>query len=749
MKKYIVIFLGGLSVFCLIGFFALGQGWFAKHRYAGEVSTAKKSPQIKRAKILAQNQASTKLQAPKSKQILFGDFHVHTTFSLDAFFISLPMLQGLGAHPPADACDFARFCSNLDFWSINDHAEGITPTNWQDTKRSIRQCDAVSGPKNNQDLVSFLGWEWTQVGNRPDNHYGHKNVIIRGISEDDTPTRPIASIPPQGSAVGGVRNLTNQPLFPRVALALVAPGGQRSDYLEFNRFITEVGNTPPCPKGVHVKDLSENCYEGTQTPKELFRKLDEWGFDSIVIPHGTSWGFYTPSGSDWRKQLGDSDVKHQGLIEVMSGHGNSEEYRNYKGVIFRNGKAICPEPHNNYLPSCWQAGTIIYKRCLAQNIDAQTCDQRAQRARQIYAENGVAGYLTVSGGRPKDWLDSGQCKDCFLPSFNHRPLSSVQYILAITNFDDNKKKRFRMGFIASSDNHNAQAGTGYKEFARHDMTEVSGTDLVGSELDPERLRGSAFAQPVPFPQAREGVAGFQALENERNGSFFLTGGLVAVHSQARSRDAIWQALEKRETYGTSGERILLWFNLRNAPNNKIVPMGGEMAMNQAPSFIVRAAGAFKQKKGCPKYVYQALGAERVKNLCLGECYNPTGQRKKITHIDVIRIMPQEQKDEDIARLIKDPWKRIPCNDNGEGCVARFSDPEFAQLKRDMVYYVRAYQKPSPTVNGDNLRCSYDSQGNCIKVNPCFSDYRTERQDNCLALKPELAWSSPIYVDYKN
>ena len=42
------------------------------------------------------------------KQIFFGDLHVHTTFSQDAFFFSLPMLQGEGAHPPADACNFAR-----------------------------------------------------------------------------------------------------------------------------------------------------------------------------------------------------------------------------------------------------------------------------------------------------------------------------------------------------------------------------------------------------------------------------------------------------------------------------------------------------------------------------------------------------------------------------------------------------------------------------------------------------------------
>ena len=101
----------------------------------------------------------TAVSPTADKQVLFGDLHVHTTFSPDAFIMSMPLQGGSGLHPPADACDFARYCSALDFWSINDHAEGITPRRWSETRESIRECNAAAGDPANPDMVSFLGWE--------------------------------------------------------------------------------------------------------------------------------------------------------------------------------------------------------------------------------------------------------------------------------------------------------------------------------------------------------------------------------------------------------------------------------------------------------------------------------------------------------------------------------------------------------------------------------------------------------------
>ena len=160
----------------------------------GEV-TNKPIPQNiveKRSEI--QKNASLK-RVGNTKEILFGDLHVHSTFSTDANLWSLPIQYGRneGAHPVADACDYARFCSSVDFWSINDHAEATTPRKWKSTKESIRACNAVSLDKNNQDMVTFLGWEWTQASPKRNEHYGHKNIILLEEDDDKVPLRPIAS----------------------------------------------------------------------------------------------------------------------------------------------------------------------------------------------------------------------------------------------------------------------------------------------------------------------------------------------------------------------------------------------------------------------------------------------------------------------------------------------------------------------------------------------------------------------------
>ena len=739
-----------ILVLVLLGFWFkfVSQGGLGQHEAPGIVTSETRPAEIVSARSLDVAAAADEILVSRPKQILFGDLHVHTTFSFDAFMLSLPLQGGEGSHPPADACDFARFCSALDFWSINDHAENISPRHWRETVDTIRACNEVSGDTVEPDTVAFLGWEWTNVGATPETHYGHKNIVLRDLEDGAIPTRPIGSLVTRnrimgGNAFGGIG----------AGIFLHALGGERLNSL--STYFAEHKALEVCPLGVPVRELPADCMEMVDSPDLLFDKLDDWDVESIVIPHGTTWGFYTPPGSDWAKQLRGPlhDDDRQTLFEIYSGHGNSDEYSDYRAVLFDDeGDPVCPEPTANYLPSCWRAGQIIRQRCLDDGESIAICESRAVVARQNAADAGQGGHLTVPGTEAVEWLDSGQCRDCDQPAFNYRPLGSAQYVTALSNFDTptGEPRRFRFGFMASSDNHFARPGTGYKEVHRKGFTESrAGTAEINNPI----MAAVLPAKTEPASESRawdpetSELRGFALMEMERQASFFMTGGLVAAHSEDRQRGSIWDSFKRREVYGTSGPRILLWFDLLNPPDTRgrPIPMGSETSMNENPIFQVRAVGSFEQEPGCPDYAVSALGAERLENVCLGECYNPSAIRRPITRIEIVRIRPQNSPNEPIAPLIEDPWRSFDCDGSPEGCSITFDDPDYARFGRDTVYYVRALEQSKPGVNAGGIQCERDVEGNCIKATLCDDP---SGADDCLADHEPRAWSSPIFVDWR-
>ena len=46
-----------------------------------------------------------------------------------------------------------------------------------------------------------------------------------------------------------------------------------------------------------------------------------------------------------------------------------------------------------------------------------------------------------------------------------------------------------------------------------------------------------------------------ATDAERQSAYFMSGGLVAAHSSSRKRQSIWDALERKEVYATSGQEF--------------------------------------------------------------------------------------------------------------------------------------------------------------------------------------------------
>jgi len=703
-----------------------------RDRPAGVVEGARRAPPSEAASL-----------QEDERSILFGDLHAHTTYSVDAFIYSLPLFGGEGAHPPADACDYARYCSALDFFSITDHAEGLTPERWQRIKETTRECNARAGDAGDPDLVAFIGWEWTQAGATPEEHYGHKNVIFPGLADRDVPARAIHSMPygtygraPPGWVLGA-------------ASRLLGAVGQ-DEYADFLWSIRQTAAVPECASDLPTRELPEDCSESAPTPAILFDKLRQWGFDSLVIPHGLAWGIHAPPGSRLDVQLdpANHDPERQRLVEVSSGHGNSEPYRDWRALEWdAAGEPVCPAPTADYLPCCWRAGEIVRERC-ADLPDAE-CEARVAEARRLALEAGVKPRRVLPDTEPEDWLDCGQCRDCFKPAFSLRPRQSAQYALAIGHFagDDSEPLRFRPGFISSSDDHKAQPGTGYKQLGRRANTDSRGLTspemdarlrpwTLGEQSDPQR------AQASPQPRQR----GFRDLfDVERVASFMYPGGLVAVHAERRDRDAIWNALRRRETYGTSGPRILLWFDLLNAPEGR-VPMGGEATLPDAPHFEVRAVGSRIEQPGCPDWSIEGISAERLERLCRGECHHPGDARHAIRAIEVVRILPQREAGEAVTPLIQDPWRRFECPADASGCRVRFTDEEFTETGRDAVYYVRALQEETPAINGANLRTRFDAEGRATAVTPCYGSYKTSNDDDCLAPVQERAWSSPIFID---
>jgi hypothetical protein len=719
--------------------YASGKGAFVPTPRAGSPEALAQSPESIALRGRKVSEAARAIGVATPKQILFGDLHVHTTFSFDAFQLSLPMAGGEGAHPVADACDYARHCAALDFWSINDHGITLTPRRWAETVESIRECNEVSGDGDNPDLVSFLGWEWTQVGPTPEEHWGHKNVILRDLEDEAIPTRPITAGLPPGAP--GIEDAMPSPfLMGLYALATSSGGGD-----ELVEYTAEISGIPRCPDGVPVRDLPSDCIEAAPTPAQLFDKLDEWGHAAMVIPHGTAWGFYTPPGSSWDKQLTSEqhDPKWQRIIEIYSGHGNSEEYRPFSEIsIAADGSRSCPAPNNNYLPACWRAGEIIEERCLIEGTDSAVCQERATEARQFFVDaerNG--GPTVVPGTTVADWQDAGQCRDCFQSAFNLRPRSTAQYILALgRDGAENDADQFRFGVIASSDNHSARPGTGYKEVARDEFTEARFSNFADTPLgDGEEREPAATAEPMDTTYT---PAIFSIFETERGASFFLTGGLAAVHSQGRSREDIWDALQRREVYGTSGPRTLLWFDLLNSPGGASLPMGSEVALGTNPIFQVRAVGSFEQKPGCPADTINAMDTDRIARLCQGECYNPGDRRRAISRIEVVRIRPQKNAQEEISALVEDPWQVFPCPGGTEGCRVAFTDPDFERSGRDALYYVRAIEEGSLAIGADPLGCANSADERCTEISACSS---LPDSEECLAETEQRAWSSPIFV----
>ena len=189
----------------------------------------------------------------------------------------------------------------------------------------------------------------------------------------------------------------------------------------------------------------------------------------------------------------------------------------------------------------------------------------------------------------------------------------------------------------------ARPGTGYKEYARAQMTGGArrarrSWRRASHPRPPKRTTSRVRRRSIHdastgiqrVPAARLRAAGV-VLHDRRAGR--------RAHRRARPRRDLG-ALKRREVYGTSGDRILLWFDLLNGARGQ--PADG-LARSRSARRRASACAPSARRSSCravPTYATSAVGRSGSTALCRGECYNPSDERRAITRIEVVRIRPQ-------------------------------------------------------------------------------------------------------------
>ena len=263
---------------------------------------------------------------------------------------------------------------------------------------------------------------------------------------------------------------------------------------------------------------------------------------------------------------------------------------------------------------------------------------------------------------------------------------------------------YQFGFIGSTDSHTAAPGavSEYKQPYKYGTTRDQ-TLTVG-----DRPRAVAFQNP---------------------------GGLAGVWAEENTRDAIFDALKRRETFATSGPRIAPRFfggwhipaDICASPNLAIagyqhgVPMGGVLGTKPQPDarprFVV-AANADPGTTDAPGHPLQRI--QIIKGW--------VGSDGSF-HQSVIDVAGNADNGSTV-----DP---LSCEAEGEGfstLCGVWEDSEF-DLQQDAVYYARAVENPS---------CRWSTR-------MCLSIPEDQRPDGCdhpriPKVIQERAWTAPIWFD---
>lgn len=577
----------------------------------------------------------------------FGDLHVHTKLSFDAYIFNVRA-------SPDDAYRFAKgetighasgfdirlAGGPLDFAAVTDHSEFIGAMEQANTPGTA--ISKVPG------VASLFSPDPREIGDA-------FARFIASMRDDSVP-----------------REFKDPAIHARAWKEVREAAARHNEPGRFTTFVGYEFTSAPDGRNLHrnvifrsadVPDVPYSSRESAD-PEELWKRMEAWrarGVEALAIPHnsngsdGTMFGTARFNGAPMDRVYADLRRRNEPLVEITQIKGTSET-------------------HPSLSPNDEWAGFEIFESYIGTN----------------------KAVTKFAGGYVRDALKDGLLLQ---ESRGFNP--------------------YRFGFIGSSDTHNAAPGS---------VEETNYFSKVGRTDGLARLRGS-----VPPGGARTWDPARKEPPRYQN---WGASGLAGVWAEENTRDSIYDALRRRETFATSGPRIRVRFfasydypaDLLKRPDlvrqayARGVPMGGDLMVSRgkAPTFLVWGSrdpnGGYLQRAQVVKgWIENGVAKEKVYDVACSDGLSVDPKTGRCpdngAKVDLATCTPSRFKGDVELRTL---W----------------TDPDFNARQRAF-YYVRVLENPSCRWS------TWDALRNGTPPNPDLSPTVMER-----------AWSSPIWYDPK-
>ena len=653
------------------------------------------------------------------KKPYFGDLHIHTSFSMDA-------AQFGTLNDPSDAYRFAKgerlglppYDLNgdatrsiqlerpLDFAAVTDHSEFLAQTNLCFNKTSLLYygpyCTIMRGSKtgdNSIDSLAFalgLGGTMLPGGNTSLSVCELFPALCQSRLSDTWDRIQLAA--QQAYDTSTDCSFTSLIGYEWTGLSLL--NNQHRNVIYRNDKVSE---TP-------VSYFEESKPEGLWASLDASCKDKNNGCEVLTIPHnsnlggGTMFQPFTEKKNPYTPELAKIRQRMEPLIEIFQHKGASECISNAHAPLASEDELCDFE-------------LVVESICTGADDDAPGC--------KPLCSDLIFGPIGAFSGT------------CVEPSDFARGMLRQ----GLTETARTGVNPFKMGFIASTDTHNASPGA---------VEEYSFKGHVGeNDMSLERRINVAAAADTELAQALGDLASFATLKR------YSPGGLAVVWAEQNSRNAIFDSMQNRETYATSGPRIVTRFfggwdlpeNLCQSPQFVEqayalgVPMGGELTLpSHTPS-------TQPTKTNTPKFAVSAL-------MDSGTQAHPGTQLQRIQIVKGWESQGETfEKVYDVAGSPNNGASvdTHTCTTQGEGFSSLCSvwqDPDF-DPNQHAFYYARVVE--NPTCRWSHMQCiaAFSEQGlSCDTLVADDLEPDHPLTACCDGSIPETiqerAWTSPIW-----